>query len=87
MSTSCLIRDNLCGGCWQEKVAIIREHADASAEAAWRLHSDAPVLADIDRHIADKNASTHGETPACLSRRSALGVLVYCPRHVRYRVM
>lgn len=35
----------------QRKVCLVAEQASDMKEMAWRLHTDAPVLAEIDRAI------------------------------------
>lgn len=36
----------------QDTIAVVREHAEASADAVWKAHTDAPILAEIDHAIA-----------------------------------
>ena len=38
----------------KDKVAVVHEHAEAVVETAWRLHTDAPILAEIDHAIATR---------------------------------
>ncbi|CAM9374817.1 unnamed protein product [Ascophyllum nodosum] len=38
----------------EDKVAVVHEHAEAVVETAWRLHTDAPILAEIDHAIATR---------------------------------
>ena len=35
-------------------MAVVHEHAEAVVETAWRLHTDAPILAEIDHAIATR---------------------------------
>lgn len=41
----------------QEKTREHQEIASVSAEAAWKFHTDAPVLGEIDRAIAMGDSS------------------------------
>lgn len=50
----------------QRRVSVIQEHASASAAEVWRFHKEAPVLAQIDRAIEnrDNNHDDDGDDTA-----------------------
>lgn len=52
----------------QDKIPAHQEHASASAEAAWKFHTDAPVLGEIDRAIAQGGAAGAGAGDAAGER-------------------
>lgn len=56
----------------QDKVSVHQEHASATAEAAWKFHTDAPILGEIDRAIVE------GEDAVAVAGEEKRGGLLFC---------